>query len=980
MKSTTTKRRGSNAVSANSKSKKSTSSASISKSANNNRGDATAEHNGDSSSNGHSLLASKRSAELLESGGSDSADNGALVSGEGTELEIWEGKIEWSEEEIKEINRLKSASECVFEVGDRIKEDLNNPDWGKSLQYLVRYGVVLKTEISRKRDPGEPKSVEIRWDDGTEGEAQIRHLKKAPDPKNFSNLEAFKVAWTDWEWEHTDETSAEEIWNQSNNGNGSTCAAASEQDSPTPGLNCGEKNPAISANKINTVETFSDSDTHTDKSLEMSETDSIVTPTLSQQAPLASHSQLMETDWEQPTSETVSPQSLTQSENCNPDSQLSKMCQDSSTVLSDQEAIASTSLESLKIFPKAGTFANGNLSAADTLPPLGIGEESLLLRSPGALSGSDGVRPPGKNRLENQLEKLGLLQAGEVCNPEFLEAGYQLPQGYSNPAETRTALDLRQLQAQDYRSALSPVTEQTAIAVQPSEMLSIGELPLWDSSELNTLQALSEELNLGALNKDELLAKALGQHQAITSIEREEFNLALIKLYRVRLAGLCLQEFKRRCKHGEFEGSLESVKLKPRTAQNYMAIAKNWELIESKAQQISLLEQGQTLGLNWALEAVRESKRSLKSAAAPSDPDCWRTPDTVEQPILFLVKTALGGVITLDPAADDAKSVPALKHFTKEDDGLSQDWEGYVFLNPPFSDPLPWVKKLCFMRGRGDVKGAIALLKAGCINNQGTGELISKYASAICNWRGRIAFLNEDGEPVKGADFDCVLVYFGREPQKFSEVFQPWGTVSLIGNSQLPIANNQQLTANSQQLTNVKQELKIGDWVRVKRGQFEGEIGLIASFENHFFKIHLTTAAPLLTIDDIEFVRRDEPSPASFISVKEEQRAIARELGLKNGKASVLPDVRDSDRAASEAHDPHTVTALIDNNWCKETAIGVISNAKVFEADQATTITHSLINTDFETKTKLLVQRLTDEEIKSLMAICDDELDRRCKA
>jgi hypothetical protein len=62
------------------------------------------------------------------------------------------------------------------------------------------------------------------------------------------------------------------------------------------------------------------------------------------------------------------------------------------------------------------------------------------------------------------------------------------------------------------------------------------------------------------------------------------------------------------------------------------------------------------------------------------------------------------------------------------------------------------------------------LMKAGTLSNQGTGNLIEKYASAVCHWRGRINFLNDEGVAVKGSDFDCVLVYFGDRLDLFKKL------------------------------------------------------------------------------------------------------------------------------------------------------------------------------------------------------------------
>ena len=37
--------------------------------------------------------------------------------------------------------------------------------------------------------------------------------------------------------------------------------------------------------------------------------------------------------------------------------------------------------------------------------------------------------------------------------------------------------------------------------------------------------------------------------------------------------------------------------------------------------------------------------------------------------------------------------IPATKYFTMADDGLAQDWEGRVWMNPPYSQATPWVNK-----------------------------------------------------------------------------------------------------------------------------------------------------------------------------------------------------------------------------------------------------------------------------------------------
>lgn len=158
------------------------------------------------------------------------------------------------------------------------------------------------------------------------------------------------------------------------------------------------------------------------------------------------------------------------------------------------------------------------------------------------------------------------------------------------------------------------------------------------------------------------------------------------------------------------------------------------------------------------------------------------TPNTQDQPILDLVLKAMGN-IDLDPCSNDAKTVPAANHFTATDNGLTKQWDGKVFLNPPYSKPVFFLKHLAMNIDLGYTTEAIALLKIGTVNNKGTGKIIEKYATAFCFWgagkteRSRIGFVNQDGEQRNGADFDCVLVYFGANFSRFREIFKPYGHV-----------------------------------------------------------------------------------------------------------------------------------------------------------------------------------------------------------
>jgi len=691
--------------------------------------------------------------------------------------------------------------------------------------------------------------------------------EEPPDPDDYEFREEFVERYKKWAARQTDEAQEElenfgvqELCNQLMDG--STFAAESAQDSPLPESNCGEETPTTSASGTNIATQFLEEDTQTansdlatSKQSSLQSHNSAVEYNLSLLARLAPHSQLMESDSDLKTVETVSPTYLEQSETCSQNSPSSKTSEDCLTAPIHQatkpEPISGFSSTA---YTRSGSMQNGKLSAAPTLEAPGVDKESLLLRSPGALSTTKG-RPPGLTRLENQLHQLVLIQDGEVVNPEFLEAGYQLPIGFTNLAENRTALELAQQQSIAPKSESLPVMAITAIDAQPSATLSIGELPLSDSSELNI--SISLPSNIGALTKVELISMVQEQHQLICVIERKEFELAIEKLHRVRLTGVYLQEFKKKCQYGEFENQLEQAGIGIRSAQQYMVIAKNWEIVEAKAKLVALLteENQPAIGLKWALETVRDKKKSLKSAAAPIDPDCWQTPNTNDQPIVDLVKKALGGSIWLDPCSHPKSRIPVSVRYYKDGfdgDGLAENqiWNKTVFINPPFSDPFPWVEKCCLSIARGTCSAAIMLLKAGTLSNVGTGELINKYASAVCHWRGRIAFLNDEGNAVKGSDFDCIFVYFGDRLDLFRQAFNGRGTISTI--------------------------------------------------DNHFSSVNKKFIETIPTVNS-------NGNGKNFTSVSDEQKELATAVGLTNGR-SILPDTRDNDRERLERYDPHTIT------------------------------------------------------------------------
>lgn len=152
----------------------------------------------------------------------------------------------------------------------------------------------------------------------------------------------------------------------------------------------------------------------------------------------------------------------------------------------------------------------------------------------------------------------------------------------------------------------------------------------------------------------------------------------------------------------------------------------------------------------------------------------WYTPAQY----IEAARLVLGG-IELDPASSDTaqETVQAERYFTKADDGLAKPWQARsVWLNPPYSQPEIWnfVEKLIAELTSGNVGSAILLTH----NYTDTAWFhhAESIAAAICFTRGRVKFVDADGEecaPTQGQSF----FYYGTEPEKFNEHFLGYGFI-----------------------------------------------------------------------------------------------------------------------------------------------------------------------------------------------------------
>ena len=176
-------------------------------------------------------------------------------------------------------------------------------------------------------------------------------------------------------------------------------------------------------------------------------------------------------------------------------------------------------------------------------------------------------------------------------------------------------------------------------------------------------------------------------------------------------------------------------------------------------------------------EAITVGKGKPPKVQHNSGEQEWYTP----QQYIHAVRAVLGE-IDLDPASSDQaqENVKASRHFTVECDGLSQQWEGRVFMNPPYTVGLVdrFMDKLCEHYDAGDVTEAITVTN----NSTDTGwfQRAIRHASAFCLPSPRIRFLSRSGErgpPIQGQAF----LYFGATPELFVRHFSQFGYSSVLG-------------------------------------------------------------------------------------------------------------------------------------------------------------------------------------------------------
>jgi phage N-6-adenine-methyltransferase len=178
-------------------------------------------------------------------------------------------------------------------------------------------------------------------------------------------------------------------------------------------------------------------------------------------------------------------------------------------------------------------------------------------------------------------------------------------------------------------------------------------------------------------------------------------------------------------------------------------------------------------------ESDRTMKKADLKALHSSQSHEWYTSSR----FIEAVREVLGA-IDLDPASCEEANriVGATCYYTQEDDGLPRDWQGRVFLNPPYGKTAGksmqgiWARRLIEQYRSGAIHSAILLVKP-CVSERWFQPL---WDFPVCFTDHRIQFIaSQSGQKGNGATQGGAFVYLGNDPERFALIFRSFGRVVL---------------------------------------------------------------------------------------------------------------------------------------------------------------------------------------------------------
>lgn len=193
-------------------------------------------------------------------------------------------------------------------------------------------------------------------------------------------------------------------------------------------------------------------------------------------------------------------------------------------------------------------------------------------------------------------------------------------------------------------------------------------------------------------------------------------------------------------------------------------------------------------------ELIEQALIALEAIGAKPTDDYMTPLDIKMTMVEFLGTTDDDGIkrVDLDPFANLEKdSIPSRKAYNVIDNGLTQELEGTIATNIPFSIAGDCIKAIDVAIRKGTTKEGAFVAQSGILHNKATQGILSFHKMSVCLCRGRVSFehgsilshVKPEKEEGSTTTFntDTAIYYYGDRHDQFFDDFKHKGTVIRVG-------------------------------------------------------------------------------------------------------------------------------------------------------------------------------------------------------